>query len=58
MSKQSKHRLTWGELAELYQRHTGASAKIRSFDEVFKWAEAQPFIKKNRDGSLSIIKEN
>lgn len=51
MTKQST--LSWDDLAEFYKNKTGASARIKSMDEVFDWAEKQSEIRLNEDGTLS-----
>ena len=32
-------KLTWEELADLYDKHTGGAARTKPMDAVFKWAE-------------------
>jgi hypothetical protein len=34
--------ITWDELADIYKKHTGRSARIHPMSEVLKWAESQP----------------
>jgi len=45
--------LTWEDLADMYKKATGSSAKVRPMDEIFEWAEKQPGVVLNeRDGTL------
>jgi len=35
-------KLTWDELADLYDKQTGRHARTCLMEDVFKWAERQP----------------
>jgi hypothetical protein len=52
-------RLTWDELANIFDKQTGEHARIQKMDTIFKWAEKQTdkFVVDD-DGCLcQIIKE-
>ena len=51
----SEDSLSWDELADLYDRRTGGTARIKPLEEVYDWAVKQSYIKVNDDTSLSII---
>ena len=48
------HKLTWSDLADLYKKETGHSAKIKPMEVIFDWAATLPYITVNKDGSLSL----
>lgn len=33
--------LTWNELADIYDKQTGRTARIQPLEKVFKWAESR-----------------
>jgi hypothetical protein len=43
--------LTWDELAEIYKKETGGTARTKPMDSIFKWAKSRPDIfTYNNDG--------
>jgi hypothetical protein len=34
----TKKEVTWDELADIYKKYTGRSAKIQPMDSIFNWA--------------------
>ncbi len=53
---QEDNTLTWDDLADFYKKKTGGIARTKPLDSIFDWAEKQPEIKLNEDGSLSYAK--
>lgn len=47
------HGLTWDDLADFYKKKTGGTARAKPMDSIFEWAEKQPEIQSNKDGTLS-----
>ena len=41
MGKIDKKRLTWDELAAIYDKQTGGRARTMDMNTIFKWAEKQ-----------------
>jgi hypothetical protein len=48
-----KSTLTWNDVADLYGKKTGLTARILPIEKVYKWATKQPEITVNPDTSLS-----
>lgn len=46
--------LTWDEVADIYKKETGCSARIQPMDKIFKWAESRPDLFTYKDDSLQI----
>ena len=49
--------LTWDELADIYDKKTGRTARTRPMNDVFNWAENQPkkFKVDKNEGTIHLI---
>lgn len=45
--------ITWNDLADFYNKKTGAAARIEPMEKIYRWATEQPEITINPDTSLS-----
>lgn len=48
--------ITWEELAEVYKKETGHSAKVRPMQSIFDWAVSRTdLFKESGDGGLILL---
>ena len=51
--------LTWDELANIYDKETGQTARIKPMESIYKWAvKRKDLFTVNDDSSLSLKRSN